>query len=136
MVIKKKSGTFDVYTCELSFKELQAFQAAGRESGDPVADEASKAIEWYFANEVPPPGVDEHPSKAAKEKSDEADKLLASGEIPEGPANEVPEGGVPEAPEAPEAAPSAPEGVEPAGGEAADGEGNVEDEAEKILPRE
>jgi hypothetical protein len=82
MILKKKGETFDVYSLEVSYKELQAIQAACSECGDPIGDEVARGLDWYFANIVPPPGMEEHPSKAKT-----ADELLpdAGGDGDAGP---------------------------------------------------
>lgn len=149
MVVKKRSGTFDVYQVEMSFKELMAVKETGRGSGDPIADEISKGIDWYFANEVAPPGVDEHPSKAAEKNAEagagggngsggadalgaEADDILPAVE---------PEGGEPGGGPAGEPAGPGPENGQddledlPPGGKPPSPEPSVEDEAEEFLPR-
>lgn len=127
-ILKKKNDTFDVYQLELSYTELMAIQAAGESAGDPVADELSKAISWYLSNLVAPPGVDEHPSKAAKDDP-EVDALLPDGAevevVPGGGGGDLPAGG-PRGVEGPPGA-GAPEGR--AGPEVA-----VDDEAEEMLP--
>lgn len=128
MIIKKRSGTFDVYNCELSYAELMALREAGQQAGDPIADECSKAIDWYFAHEVAPPGVDEHPSKAAKDDP-EIDALLPDDAKPE----VIPPGGGGEGPAASD------EGATALGEFPADpGEGDDEevevDEVDALLP--
>ncbi len=87
MKIKKAPDSYDDYKVEMSFKELMALKEAGRNAGDPVADECSRAIEWFFSEgEVPPPGTDGDSDKEpkAKEEPDEADALLAkaTSELP------------------------------------------------------
>lgn len=77
-ILTKRKNTFDVYELELSYTELMAIQAMGETSGDPVTDELSKSIQWYLSSIVPPPGVDEHPSKASKDDP-EIDELLPDG---------------------------------------------------------
>lgn len=77
MKIKKTEG-YDSYRADVSYAELMAIAAMGQTAGDPICDEISKSIEWHFAHEVPPPGMDEHPSKAAEKTGEPADELLAS----------------------------------------------------------
>jgi len=124
MFLKKKANSYDSYTAELSYAELMALQAAGEQAGDPIADEAAKAISWFFSHEVPPPGVDEHPSKAAKEDP-EIDDLL-----PDGAEVEVtpPSAGNDMLPVAP-TRPAAPNGTP-----SEEEEVSVADETEELLP--
>ncbi len=78
MFLKKKANSYDSYTADLSYAELMSLASAAEQSGDPIADESARAIQWFFAHEVAPPGVDEHPAKAAKEDP-EIDELLPDG---------------------------------------------------------
>ncbi len=118
----------------MSYAELMALQAAGQGAGDAIADEASKAISWYFAHEVPPPGVDEHPAKAA-EGDGNADDLLPAPEG--GDAMLVPERGgeTPAAPAQDDMDPAL--GIDPTTPPDAEvkTEVTVDDEAETLLPR-
>ena len=67
MVIKKKAGTYDVYTLEVSFGELEAFRAGlEADHADPVRDEKLAEIAWYM-DRIPRPGEDEKEMKAATE---------------------------------------------------------------------
>lgn len=67
MIIKKKSGTFNTYACELSWGQLNAlYKALERDHADPLADEAYAELGWYLQN-VPGPGEDEDEYKEAKE---------------------------------------------------------------------
>lgn len=123
MKIKKTDG-YDSYKADLSYMELMAIADACRQAGEPIADEVAKSIEWQFAHETPPPGVDEHPSKAAKEDP-EIDALLPDGgaaEIevtpPSAGGDMLPQPGGDDLP--------------PAGGE--EEKISVEDESEKMLP--
>src|SRR4051812_22760630 len=88
MKVKKTDG-YDSYKADLSYLELMAIKAACQNAGDPVADEIAKSLEWHFAHETPPPGLDEHPAKSAEEANPEADALLAA---PVGDAEILPQG--------------------------------------------
>lgn len=123
-VLKKKNETFDNYVLDVSYAELMAIKAAGESAGDPIADELAKSIGWYLSNIVPPPGVEEHPSKAAKDDP-EVDELLPDG----GETEEVP---------VPPGGGEGPVEIEDEKIKADPGPGgddvSIEDEAEEILP--
>lgn len=79
MVIKKKAGTYDVYTLEVSFGELEAFRTGlEADHADPVRDEKLAEIGWYM-DRLPRPGEDEKEMKAATE-----------GGVPGGEDDDVP----------------------------------------------
>lgn len=89
MKLAKLKSSFDIYKAELSYAELVAIQAACASAGDPIADDVSKAIEWYVANELPGPGEDESPAEEAKEdKGDEGDEPMPAAPASEPPALE------------------------------------------------
>jgi hypothetical protein len=76
MIIKKKSQTFNTYSCEISWGQLNAIYAAlEKDHADPLADELFAEIGWYMQN-VPGPGEDEEEYKEAKE----AEKAAIEGD--------------------------------------------------------
>lgn len=84
MVIKKKKDTFNDYSVELSWGQLNAvYRALENDHADPLADELFAELGWYLQN-VPGPGEDEEEYKAAKEAEKEAVAAGQGGEGPEG----------------------------------------------------
>ncbi len=87
MVIKKKKDTFNDYSVELSWGQLNAIhRALEQEHADPLADELFAELGWYLQN-VPGPGEDEEEYKAAKEAEKQATEMGQGGEGPQ--ANEL-----------------------------------------------
>jgi hypothetical protein len=83
MVLKKKPKTFNDYTLEISFGQLEVIRAAlDRDHADPVADELLAELGWYM-DRVPGPGEEEedvkareeHPEGAAGAAGDETDGM-------------------------------------------------------------
>lgn len=67
MVVKKKAKTFNDYTLELSYGQLEALMASlERDHADPVADELYAELQWYMQR-VPGPGEEEDDQKAREE---------------------------------------------------------------------
>ncbi len=59
MIIKKKAETYNTYTVELSWGQLQAFaQALEADHTDPVRDETLAELRYYM-DRIPGPGEDE-----------------------------------------------------------------------------
>lgn len=83
MIIKKKAGTYDVYTVECSYGELLAFKV-GLESdhADPVRDEKLAELSWYLER-IPGPGQEEE--KAGAKGAD-----AAAGGVPGEEGDDVP----------------------------------------------
>lgn len=72
MVVKKKAGTYNTYSLEVSWGQLNAFfHALEQDHADPLADETFAEIQWYLQN-VPGPGEDEEEYKEAKEAEKQA----------------------------------------------------------------
>lgn len=72
MIIKKKKDTFNDYSVELSWGQLNAiFAALEKDHADPLSDELFAELGWYLQN-VPGPGEDEEEYKAAKEAEKQA----------------------------------------------------------------
>lgn len=90
MKCSKISRSFDSYKAELSYAELMAIQTACAKAGDPIADDVSKAIEWYVANELPGPGEDESPDEEAKEAGEAEEAGEDLGEPLQEPIGEEP----------------------------------------------
>ena len=64
MIIKKKADTYNTYTLEVSWGQLQAFLAALQsDHADPVRDETMAELSWYM-DRVPGPGEDEEEIEA------------------------------------------------------------------------
>lgn len=108
MIIKKKKDTFNDYSVELSWGQLNAVYAAlEKDHADPLADELFAELGWYLQN-VPGPGEDEEEYKAAKDAEKQAleggDDMGggAGGPDPEQLGQEVQQG----APQEPEGAES------------------------------
>lgn len=67
MELKKKSKTFNNYTLEISFGQLEVLMASlERDHADPVADELYAELQWYMQR-VPGPGEEENDQKAREE---------------------------------------------------------------------
>lgn len=67
MILKKKAKTFNDYTLECSFGQLEAMMASlERDHADPVADELFAELQWYMQR-VPGPGEEEDEAKAREE---------------------------------------------------------------------
>ena len=72
MKIKKVNNTFNDYSVELSWGQLNAiFAALEKDHADPLADELFAELGWYLEN-VPGPGEDEDAYKEAKEAEKQA----------------------------------------------------------------
>jgi hypothetical protein len=72
MVIKKKKDTFNDYSVELSWGQLNAiYRALEQDHADPLADELFAELGWYLQN-VPGPGEDEEEYKEAKDAEKQA----------------------------------------------------------------
>jgi hypothetical protein len=72
MVIKKKKETFNDYSVEMSWGQLNAiYRALEKDHADPLADELFAELGWYLEN-VPGPGEDEEAYKEAKDAEREA----------------------------------------------------------------
>ena len=66
MVIKKKAGTYDVYTLEVSYGELQAFRVGlEADHANPVGDEKLAELAWYL-DKLPGPGEEEEKTSKAE----------------------------------------------------------------------
>lgn len=77
MEIKKKSGTYNVYSLTVSWGQLEAIRdALALNHADPLADELFEELSWWLAGQVPLPGED----KSEKEKSDEQEEERADAE--------------------------------------------------------
>ena len=130
MKIKKIKGTYNDYSCELSFGQLTAVRnALGTDHADPLADELYAELNWYLDN-IPGPGEEEEDIKREQEAAESgmaspeaagqpmkpsADDLLpAPGEEEGGAAPGGPEGEMPPGPEG--------EGGPPPGAEEGPGE--------------
>lgn len=94
MQIKKRDGTFNMYSLELSFGELVATMSALDDvtSGGPVVDEMVAGLKWYLDN-LPGPGEDKEDFKAKKE----AEKDAKNGELDQ-PLDGDTAGGIPQPP--------------------------------------
>jgi hypothetical protein len=78
MKIKKVNQTFNTYSVELSWGQLNAiYRALEPDHADPLADELFAELGWYLQN-VPGPGEDEEEYKEAKDAEKEA--LAGGGE--------------------------------------------------------
>lgn len=63
MILKKKSKTFNEYTLEISYGQIEAIVAALEQShAEVIADELLAEIRWYIAH-VPGPGEEEEDQK-------------------------------------------------------------------------
>jgi len=72
MIIKKKAKTFNDYSVEMSWGQLNAIYAALEGNhADPLADELYAELGWYLQN-VPGPGEDEEEYKQAREAEKQA----------------------------------------------------------------
>ena len=81
MKIKKVNNTYNVYSMELSWTELEALQARlEKDHSGPAADDLYQTIDWYLKNNLPQPGEDD------KKKDDEAP---AAGEVDKIPDDEM-----------------------------------------------
>ncbi len=70
MEIKKKAKSFNSYTVELSFGQLEAIRTALEEKHDDVlSDELLAELIWYL-DRVPGPGEDEDELKAKQEQAE------------------------------------------------------------------
>ncbi len=70
MKIKKIKGTYNDYSVELSFGQIQAIKdALASDHANPVADELYAELVWYLDN-IPGPGEDEEDLKKAEEADD------------------------------------------------------------------
>lgn len=59
MIIKKKADTYNTYTLEVSWGQLEAFRAAlEADHTDPVRDETCAELAWYM-DRIPGPGQEE-----------------------------------------------------------------------------
>lgn len=86
MMIKKKKDSFNDYSVELSWGQLNAiYQALEQDHADPLADELFAELGWYLQN-VPGPGEDEEEYKEARQ----AEKAATEGGTePGGPDQEL-----------------------------------------------
>jgi hypothetical protein len=72
MMIKKKKDSFNDYSVELSWGQLNAiYRALEQDHADPLSDELFAELGWYLEN-VPGPGEDEEEYKEAKDAEKEA----------------------------------------------------------------
>lgn len=84
MVIKKKKDTFNDYSVEMSWGQLNAaYRALEKAHADPLADEMFAELGWYLQN-VPGPGEDEEEYKQAREAEKQS---METGQAGEGPDN-------------------------------------------------
>jgi len=80
MELKKKAKSFNNYTLELSFGQLEAIVASlERDHADPVADELFAELQWYIQR-VPGPGEEEEDTKAREEGAVETG-ATATGDV-------------------------------------------------------
>jgi hypothetical protein len=83
MVIKKKKDTFNDYSVEMSWGQLNAaYRALEKAHADPLADEMFAELGWYLQN-VPGPGEDEDEYKAAKDAEKQSMETGQAGEEPD-----------------------------------------------------
>jgi len=69
MLVKKKTDTYNTYTLEISYGQLEAFRAAlEADHTDSTRDETLAELAWYM-DHVPGPGEEEEDTEA-KEKGD------------------------------------------------------------------
>jgi hypothetical protein len=73
--LKKKSGTYNTYTIQLSYGQIEALrQALEADHANPIGDEL-KALFDYYINSIPGPGEEEEDVKARDEQA-----AIASGQ--------------------------------------------------------
>jgi hypothetical protein len=73
--LKKKSGTYNTYTIQLSYGQIEALrQALESDHANPIGDEL-KALFDYYINSIPGPGEEEEDVKARDEQA-----AIASGQ--------------------------------------------------------
>jgi hypothetical protein len=73
--LKKKSGTYNTYTIQLSYGQIEALrQALEADHANPIGDEL-KALFDYYINSIPGPGEEEEDLKAREEQA-----AIASGQ--------------------------------------------------------
>ncbi len=157
MLLKKKSGSYDCYTLELSMGQVQAvMRALERDHAEPVSDEMLAEFQWYIER-VPGVGEEEKDVKAREDGAVETGAETTGdieGEnvpIPMPPTEGGEEGGEAEPPpppgdeaegegefpgeELPGGPPEEPEGGEPGGKGGAPGrEPDNEGELEELPP--
>jgi hypothetical protein len=69
MILKKKAKTFNDYTLEISFGQLEVIAASlEQDHSDPVADELHAELQWYMQR-VPGPGEEEEDLKAREDSA-------------------------------------------------------------------
>jgi hypothetical protein len=74
--LKKKSGTYNTYTIQLSYGQIEALrQALEADHANPIGDEL-KALFDYYINSIPGPGEEEEDLKAREEQA-----AIASGQV-------------------------------------------------------
>lgn len=74
--LKKKSGTYNTYTIQLSYGQIEALrQALEADHANPIGDEL-KALFDYYINSIPGPGEEEDDVKAREEQA-----AIANGEM-------------------------------------------------------
>jgi hypothetical protein len=67
--LKKKSGTYNTYTIQLSYGQIEALrQALEADHANPIGDEL-KALFDYYINSIPGPGEEEEDVKARDEQA-------------------------------------------------------------------
>lgn len=82
MIIKKKKGSYNDYSVELSWGQLNAvYRALEKDHADPMADELFAELGWYLQN-VPGPGEDEEEYKEAKEAEKQSAEMGEEGGMP------------------------------------------------------
>lgn len=74
--LKKKSGTYNTYTIQLSYGQIEALrQALEADHANPIGDEL-KALFDYYINSIPGPGEEEEDLKAREEQA-----AIANGQV-------------------------------------------------------
>jgi hypothetical protein len=130
MKIKKVSSTYNTYSVEMSFGQLEAIRnAMANDHADPLADELYAELTWYLDN-IPGPGESEEDLKAAEEAEESG---LADKDVGEKPTKERADDYLP-SPGEDEGAPGGAEGEVPLPPGAAGGEGGADFGGEEIAP--
>ena len=76
MKVAKRNNTYDFYTLEVSFNELNAIIAGLKnQTSDPICDEMVAAMEWY-KQDLPGPGETKEDVNAKKEAGGEDEGSL------------------------------------------------------------
>ena len=80
--IKKKSGAFNLYDCQLSYGELKAFYDSVKGKPGALYDELCRNIEFYL-DRLPLPGEEDEKEKGKDDHT--------RGEVPDEPITELPD---------------------------------------------